>query len=741
MNRGIVLDGAAIERLNWAMAAHESWLDGAEPGAPIEGLRQVVYDGFLYLIAGTEPQPTHLLVVANSMGSNFFSMPEHGRIECFQRLVKVGLSQIDRGVKLPADWRAFHSGSLISFQSNRFATKIRSRVYVDLSPEGTSHIFAYALEDNDAAALSREKYDADIFSDAVLNFEEAYRSKTSVDEYTGESGHISVALTRTFSGADVAQGIPFTVWRDSKLTKDQLQFFGAKFDGPLRLRGAAGTGKTLVLCLRFLKEIYERLDSNVPLRAAFLCHGQETADMVRAYLVHMDERGVLTQLEAAGGVQVTTLHGLANEFVNYDAEGVQPISLDGAEGRAMQFELMRSICDGYRADAKRFMNVPDSDFMRGLSSDSGSFISTAFVSDLIDEFSSVLEAFDVRDVDLIAEKYLKASLGGRVLTKSAQERVIVLELYRSFRKELSDLGVVSLDQFISDFTAYLNSFRWDSVRGRKGFDLVFADELHLFNRQERQVLGFLLRDAAGAMRVAVAYDPRQSPRNSFLPHDQAKKDAVWSEVNLSAGAKKFELTDVFRYTPEILAFLKKLNRHFPAEDLSEEWGLVFGDSMLPSGPKPSAVLADNNVQMANLVADEARKLLRKCKSGERVAVLALDHERFATYEKAGIFKAGFVSVGSRDDVGAIQRYSQRAVLSMPEYVAGLQFQHVLLIDANASLVATMGAGVNGVQKFVSAVYLGASRARETLKIVGDRSQGGFAQSIRDGVQDGVLQTE
>jgi hypothetical protein len=51
------------------------------------------------------------------------------------------------------------------------------------------------------------------------------------------------------------------------------------------------------------------------------------------------------------------------------------------------------------------------------------------------------------------------------------------------------------------------------------------------------------------------------------------------------------------------------------------------------------------------------------------------------------------------------------VLSMPEYVAGLQFDAVLLIDANAMLIPQLGSGLNGLQRFVSSVYLGASRAK------------------------------
>jgi hypothetical protein len=139
--------------------------------------------------------------------------------------------------------------------------------------------------------------------------------------------------------------------------------------------------------------------------------------------------------------------------------------------------------------------------------------------------------------------------------------------------------------------------------------------------------------------------------------------------------------------------------------------------------------------MATAAADAAKRLQKK--SGGRVAVLCLDPDRFAEYARAGLFGA-FVSVTSRDELSAIQRFSQRAVLSTPELVAGLQFDHVFLLDANAVLVSKLGGAVNGLQRFVSATYLGASRASSTLSLFADDSEGGFAQPIRDAIESNVI---
>ncbi len=78
---------------------------------------------------------------------------------------------------------------------------------------------------------------------------------------------------------------------------------------------------------------------------------------------------------------------------------------------------------------------------------------------------------------------------------------------------------------------------------------------------------------------------------------------------------------------------------------------------------------------------------------------------------------------------------------MPEFVAGLQFESVILVDANAGLIARLGSGAAGLQRFSSAMYLGASRAKSNLEIIADLSDGGFANPVREAIKSGVVQEE
>lgn len=732
----LIISARALDLVSFSGTSLEDVLNAILPA----GCFQVTHKHFTYILHQNDDVTSRLLVIKCGPNGLLREIPSDYREESFSRLARAALSQFRPGFsKIPLDWKVFHTGSLISFQANRRHTGVTSRFYIDVSPEGYAHVYMFRISTLGAEPLDRIDYDVELLVDAILNFDFAIESRKDRDG-VDKIGHLTISLTDTFSVANIFHGIPFSTWRDAKLNRRQLNFFDAPFNGPLRVRGPAGTGKTLVLSMRFLKEIYKAVDSNEHLRVCFIAHGEETAQMIVKYLIQIDERSILYNIDKYPqlDIEITTLHGLANRYINRDTENIQPLSLDGTEGRHLQHEIIESILkDFVRTDWARFRSDCREEFVKGINADHESREFKAFCYDLSDEFANVLEVFGVRGLDDIGLRYLRSKPSERALARSSADKRVVLELYRQFRNTLSEMHVVSLDQFTADFLAYLNSFRWEALRKEKGFDFVFADELHLFNAQERRVLGFLLRDPNPPRRVAVAYDPRQSPRNSFFPEAITPRDTVWSEAGLDISAKAFELQDIFRYTPQIMSFLSRLNDHFPASDLAEDWSISFGRSEVKDGPVPTVREHKSQLIMAEFVSQRARDKMSKVPSGEQVAVLCLDPARFDQYKIAGLFD-GFVSVAGRNELGLIDRFRKRPIVSMPEYVAGLQFPYVILIDANAFLVSELGGGATGLHKFISTAYLGASRAKVDLEIHADLSAGGLADPIRDAFDRNLL---
>lgn len=128
--------------------------------------------------------------------------------------------------------------------------------------------------------------------------------------------------------------------------------------------------------------------------------------------------------------------------------------------------------------------------------------------------------------------------------------------------------------------------------------------------------------------------------------------------------------------------------------------------------------------MYDKVFSRAINRAKELRTGKKVAVLCLSHEQFDIYQQAGNYKKNFLPIASRSLIDSVEHAGKRFIFSMPEYVAGLQFDTVYLIEANENDVAETGAGLAARRRFVSAVYLGASRAQRVLEIFSNMTRGG-----------------
>jgi len=129
---------------------------------------------------------------------------------------------------------------------------------------------------------------------------------------------------------------------------------------------------------------------------------------------------------------------------------------------------------------------------------------------------------------------------------------------------------------------------------------------------------------------------------------------------------------------------------------------------------------------------EARK--RKGK----VAVLCMDAERLDQYVRAASaqYEKDVIIILSRDDTEQLRYAQRRFLLSAPEYVAGLQFDTVIVVDANADQVPDGQHKAYKLRRFLSELYLGLSRAEYRLIILASRDKGGLSK-----VFDGAIATK
>jgi hypothetical protein len=324
-----------------------------------------------------------------------------------------------------------------------------------------------------------------------------------------------------------------------------------------------------------------------------------------------------------------------------------------------------------------------------------------------------------------------------------EDRRVVLMIYDRFRALLKSMGVLGTDQMIADYLGFLDSNRWDNIRQREGFDTVFVDELHLFNRQERMTLHHLMRDDAKAPVVVMAYDSKQSVRDTFNGLHDARGGVAGLSRDMRLGdTERFDLTEGFRYTPEIARVLEWIDQGFPAAGISEElgfdWRPIGLGSMKQSGSRPILVQAKNTVEIWNCVFPRAHDRAKSLQKGRRVAVLCASEALFKKYSEAGQYGDWFLPVSDREQLSNLRHAGRRFVFSMPDFVAGIQFDTVYLIEVNDGEVEEGPYATGALRRFVSTVYLGASRAEQVLEIYSSQERGGPSRILRHAMNHGAL---
>jgi len=223
----------------------------------------------------------------------------------------------------------------------------------------------------------------------------------------------------------------------------------------------------------------------------------------------------------------------------------------------------------------------------------------------------------------------------------------------------------------------------------------------------------------------MAYDLKQSPSDTFTQYVEGDQKLFSASTGLQ-NSDLVKLERVFRYTPQIASFLADLDATFPAIDIPGEWDAYAGKAELADGQSPEITVYKDDVTLFQTVFKEAQRVARSIDGGgRRVAVLCASEEQFDRYAaiSLGQFPGTHFLIGSREPSSELQHAGKRFIFSMPEYVAGLQFDTVFLVHADvAEAPANAGDGLR--RRFISNIYLGSSRAEKMLRLSSSMARGG-----------------
>jgi len=727
--RTIMITAAAMNVASHPDFPLDQVLTDAAP--PRFGHAHIIIGADATLVATSACNEDSRVVVIGPGSHGFFDRVEKDeRRVLFDRCLRIALRGIDDRIALNPAWMPWRKHNRVSLFAHPWS---ELRVIAEVNFEQSGNTFVFDLVENrDARDLANLKIDPAPYRNALDELPSLLARRSGADP--DDASRVDLD---TIEGDAVSRGMSYDQWF-SRLSPRQRDFVERPLNGPLRVRGAAGTGKTLAMVMRALR-IAKEAPEGQPKRILFLTHSWAMAIKVDGLV-----RSIGRNVPGVDAIEVYPLLSISGER-DYASIGREPLGGDSDEGKRRSLKIIDDLVNAFAdTDWIAYRGGSTEAFRKPFECPPGSRERRRLAWDLLIEFGCVLAAQGLLGRAADRERYMRMRRVGYMMPLANQvEKEVVFGLWAKFLAHLKEHGLISSDQIVSDYLNELQTFFWEAARAARGWDVVFVDEMHLFNAQERLIFHNLLRDGDRTPLVMMALDPKQSPRQVYTEVSDEKDQravSIYERAGL-AGSEKIDLVEVYRYTPEIAAVIKGVVDAAPALDMSDDWNLPPGVSMVASGPKPAFRVEPDATRVFRRSMELAASLQAEARSRSgQVAVLCLDYERFSSYYLAAehqYARAVFV-IRSRDDIEKLRYMNRRIVFSMPEYVAGLQFDTVVLADANANLVPDGSFRGHSERNFLAELYLGISRAEHRLEFVASKDCDGLSPYLQKLADAGLM---
>jgi hypothetical protein len=718
----------------------DDWFKDALP--PADGTWGVVatdVGNYHFVIHRSDsPNASRILVAEEA----WLAIPPGCREEAFQRVHRFVLAAQRPPIRLPLAWSEYHHRNQTAFFAcSRAGGALRW--VAEVATRGGGDIIFWKLT-GEGQEISLETFDPPYAY--YLDMVDQWR--TALDNSRDIFGRLPVTISvaplqpaidlEAITFGAVTQHRTYTQWMQV-LTAQQRQFVEDTNEQPLKLRGPAGTGKTLALELKALHEVYRAREQGKSLRVLFSTHSWAVAEQVDAALRKMDETGRTTEIEVFPLVEIAR----SNLPTERTGRGFKLLGEDSLSGKQLQLERLSEVVEQLaKSEWLIYRKHSSESFRARIEAGAGSPGRNALVWDLMIEFFCVLSAHGILPGVNAERKYLSLQRTPWMMPlENDAEKQFVVRAYSEYIESLKNNALLTSDQLINDYLNYLATFTWNLKRESDGYDLILIDELHLFSEQERLVFQFLSRSPKKYPRVVMALDPRQAPWEVYAEFAGApvtRRESGAADESLGS-IRSVVLTVVHRFTPEILALVQHIHRSFPALNLGSDWELDVGslETTERTGEKPLLFVHGNDRSEIEAVLRRNAALQSDRDVNARTAIVLLDPFKITEYESvANELRVPVRVIASRDDVANL-RYSKKAlVLSAAEYIGGLQFDNVIVSGIEGPQgVANLG---YQLRRLLSLLYLGVSRAKRHVELHVNDAKGGVPEILARALEAGII---
>jgi hypothetical protein len=374
-------------------------------------------------------ETTKILVIGPGSRGFFERFAVGDRVAVFERCIRIGLRSLDKRIALNPKWMPYRQNNRTSL----FASFDRDlRILAEQNYVGSNNTYVYDLLE---AASSQDLLNCEPAGAPYLAAL-AELPKLLSKGSTGAADDRGPVVLERLASESIAKGFAYDEWLPL-LSLKQRSFVDREITGPLRVRGAAGTGKTLAMVMKALKIAKDAGDN--PKRILFLTHSWAIAGQVDEMI-----RNIGRDIPAASRVDVYPLLEVSNQR-DYGAIGRRPLGLDSDSGKRETLKIIGNIMDSFLiGDWIAYRGGCSPEFVALFESPSGSRGRRNVSWDMLVEFGCVLAAQGMLGRDRDRERYLRIRRVGYMMPlRTAAEKEVIFRLWSSF---LAHLKVEGLDR-------------------------------------------------------------------------------------------------------------------------------------------------------------------------------------------------------------------------------------------------------------------------------------------------------
>lgn len=474
---------------------------------------------------------------------------------------------------------------------------------------------------------------------------------------------------------------PLERWRVF-LHPSQRRIVEMKANGPVRVLGGAGTGKTVVAMHR-AKWLIENIFTEDNDRVLLTTFTRNLAIDIKANLQKLCSAETLRRIEV----------------INIDAWVARFLKQNGYDHQIVFEQQLEPLWENALNQADEALQLPEQ-FYR-------------------DEWDLIIQQQGIRDLGA----YLRANRVGRGRRLSRRDRPKVWTVFEEYRTQMNDRRFKELIDAARD-ARHLLEQRGDVLPYRA----VLVDEAQDMNAEVFRLI-----------RQMIPADNGSRPNDIFITGDAHQRiyahKAVLSHCGIDIRGRGKKLKINYRTTEETRGWAVCLLEGRPFDDLDGGEDEQRGYTSLLHGPWPRVSHQETFADEVEAIVQHIEKLAEQGTLINTICLVARTNDMLAQYE--GALRSKGCEVYRIRRSAAEDRKSSGVRLATMHRVKGLEFEHVIVAGVNQGIVPLARAmaadnpheQAESENRERSLLYVAATRAKQTVLITSSDTPSDFMRTL------------